>query len=169
MADYQWDVRPHAAWGAQVLAGTGLFSAGARWWREGTTQGLGLAGVSDPAVRSSSIELVTRVRVARWRGLQGLATASGGRLAITYHPDRLTVDAGGTAIDVALAPLHEWIGGAGAALSAPLFGGWSWGVEAERRMFALDTAHRSGSTVTLARERFGDWSARAALSRAWNW
>ena len=169
MADYQWDVRPHAAWGAEVLAGTGPFSTGVRWWRAGTTQGLGLVGVENPAVHTSSIELVTRARVAHWRVVQLLATASGGRLAITYQPDRLTVDAGGTPVEVALAPLHEWIGGAGLALSAPLAGGWTWGVETERRMFSLETAHRSGSSVTLARETFGDWSARAALSRAWDW
>jgi hypothetical protein len=169
MADYQWDVRPHAAWGAQLLAGTGPFAAGLRWWRGGTTQSLSLAGVTDPAVRTGSIELIARARVARWRDVQFLATASGGRLAITYHPDRVTVTTGGTPIEVALAPLHEWVGGAGLALQLPLAGHWSWGLETERRMFALDTAHRNGSAVTLARETFGDWDARVALTRAWNW
>jgi hypothetical protein len=169
MADYQWDVRPHAAWGAALQAGTGPFAAGVRWWRGGTTQAVNLAGVSDPAVRTGSVELTARARVARWRDAQLLATASGGRLAITYHPDRLTVATGGTPIEVALAPLHEWVGGAGVALQMPLAGRWSWGVETERRVFALDTAHRSGSSVTFARETFGDWDARVALARAWDW
>ena len=169
MADYQWDVRPHAAWGAQLLAGTGPFAAGLRWWRGGTTQSVGLAGVSDPAVRTGSVELTARARVARWRDAQLLATASGGRLAITYHPDRLTVVTGGPPIEVAFTPVHEWVGGAGMALQLPLAGQWTWAVETERRMFALDTAHRSGSSVTLARETFGDWDARIALARAWNW
>ena len=169
MADYQWDVRPHAAWGAELLAGTGPVAAGLRWWRGGTTQQVGLAGVSDPAVHTRSVELVTRARVARWHDVALLATAAGGRLAISYHPDRLTVATGGAPVEVALAPLHEWIGGAGLALQLPLTGGWSMGLETERRLFALDTAHLSGSSVTLARETFGDWNARLAVARAWNW
>jgi hypothetical protein len=169
MADYQWDVRPHAAWGAELQAGAGALAAGLRWWRGGTTQSVNLPGVSDPAVHTGSIELTARARVARWREAQLLAMASGGRLAITYHPDQLTVATGGTPVEVALAPVHEWVGGAGVALQMPLAGRWSWGVETERRVFALDTAHRSGSSVTLARETFGDWDARVALTRAWNW
>jgi hypothetical protein len=169
MADYQWDVRPHAAWGAQVLAGSGPWSAGARWWRGGTTQGLGLAGVGDPAVRTSSLELLARARVARWRNVELAATASGGRLAITWDPERLTVDAGGSPVTVTLSALHEWVAGAGVAVAVPLARGWTWGVEAERRVFALDTAHRSGGTVSLARETFGDWDARVALAHGWTW
>lgn len=169
MADYQWDVRPHSAWGAQWLAGTGPFAGGLRWWRGGTTQRMGLAGVTDPAVRTGSVELVARARLAQWRNVQWLATASGGRLAISYRPDRITVQTGGTPVEVALTPIHEWVGGAGVALQVPFAAGWSWGLETERRMFALDTAHRSGSSVTYSRETFGDWDARVALSRAWNW
>jgi hypothetical protein len=169
MADYQWDVRPHAAWGAQVLAGRGPVAAGLRWWRGGTTQAVGLAGVPDPGVRTGSIELVTHARVARWRTAQLLVTASGGRLAITYHPDRLTIVTGGTPVEVALEPVHAWVGGAGVALHLPLAGGWTWGLETERRRFSLDTAHQSGGTVTLSREAFGDWDTRVAMARAWNW
>lgn len=169
MADYQWDVRPHAAWGAMALAGTGPFAAGLRWWRGGTTQDLGLAGATDPAVHLNSVELLARARVARWRNVQCQATASFGRLAIGYHPDHVTVDAGGTPVEVAFEPLHEWVGGAGVALAAPLANHWSWGFEMERRRFSLDTAHRSGSAVVLSREAFGDWDARASLARAWDW
>ena len=169
MADYQWDIRPHAAWGAQLMAGRGPVATGLRWWRGGTTQVLGLAGVSDPGVRTGSIELLGQARLAHWRAAQLLATASGGRLAITYHPDRLTIVTGGTPVEVALAPLHEWVGGAGLAVHMPITGGWQWGFETERRMFSLDTAHRSGTAVTLARETFGDWDTRIAVARAWNW
>jgi hypothetical protein len=169
MADYQWDVRPHVAWGAQFLAGMGPFAAGLRWWQGGTTQSVNLAGVADPAVRTGSVELVARARVARWRRLQLQAMASGGRLSIRYRPDRLVIDAGGTPLDVTLQPLHEWVAGAGAALELPLNDRWAVAFETERRLYALDTAHRSGSTVTFARETFGDWDARCALSRGWNW
>src|SRR5262245_374555 len=50
LADYQWDVRPRAAWGAQALVSRGALAAGLRWWRSGTTQSLGLTGEPDPDV-----------------------------------------------------------------------------------------------------------------------
>ncbi len=170
MADYQWDVRPHAAWGVQVLAGSGLLAAGARYWRGGTTQGLGgLAGAADPAVRTGSLELLARARVVRWRNVDLAATASGGRLAMTWHPEQLTVDTGGSPVTVDFVPLHEWIAGGGIAVTVPVGRGWTWGVEIERRLFALDTAHRDGNTVSFERTTFGDWNVRAALARGWNW
>ena len=106
-----------------------------------------------PAVRRS--RQGARARVARWRDAQLLATASGGRLAITYHPDRLTVVTGGTPIEVALTPVHEWVGGAGLALQLPLAGRWTWAVETERRMFALDTAQQTGPDVFTGMNRYG--------------
>lgn len=168
LADYQWDVRPHPGWGAQALAGFGPFAAGLRFWSTGTTQALGLSNPPDLHVRANSLELVARARVATWRVLSLHATASGGRLALGWSPDRITVDTGGTPVEVELAPIHEWVGGAGLAFEAPLPGDWNVGLEGERRVYALDTAHRSGSNVVLARETFGDWSARFSLRRAWH-
>jgi len=169
LADYQWDVHPHAGWGAQALIGRGGLSVGTRLWRSGTTQALGLAGTPDPHVSTTSLELVTRARVAHWRAVECVALASGGRLAIRYQPDQLTIDTGGTPVTVALEPVSSWIAGAGLALRAPLADGWAVGMEAERRVWALDTAHRSGSAVTFARETFGDWQMRFELGRAWGW
>ena len=169
LADYQWDVRPHAGWGAQALVGRGGWSLGPRLWRSGTTQALGLAGTPDPHVSTTSLELVTRARLARWRMVDCLALASGGRLAIRYQPDRLTLETGGGPVEVAFAPVDSWIAGAGLALQAPLAGGWTVGMETERRVFALDTAHRSGTAVTYARETLGDWQMRFELGRAWGW
>lgn len=170
MADYQWDVRPHAAWGVQVLAGSGPFAAGARYWHGSTTQGLGgLAGVADPAVRTGSLELLARARVVRWRNVELAATASGGRLAMTWDPGQLTVETGGGPVTVDFVPLHEWVAGGGMAVTVPLGRGWTWGIETERRLFALDTAHRIGNTVSFERTTFGDWNVRAALARAWDW
>ena len=169
MADYQWEVRPQAAWGAQALAGLGPIAAGLRWWRSGTTQALGLSGQPEAAVRTNSFELVARARVVAWHGLALHATAAGGRLAMSWDPDHVTVATGGTPVEVELAPIHEWVGGAGLALEAPLSGDWSLGLEGERRVYALDTAHRSGSGVEYARETFGDWAARLSLCRTWRW
>lgn len=168
MADYQWEVRPHVAWGAQVFVGSGPFAAGIRWWHSSTTQSLGLSGQPDPDVRANSLELVARARMLAWRGLSIHASASGGRIGLRWSPDHVTVSTGGTPVEVALAPIHEWVGGAGLAFEAPLPGDWFAGLEGERRVFALDTAHRSGSGVTYDRETFGDWSARVSLRRAWN-
>jgi len=169
LADYQWDVHPHAGWGAQALVGLGGWSVGPRFWRSGTTQALGISGTPDPRVHSTSYELVARTRVARWRTVECVALASGGRLAIRYQPDRLTLDAGGSPIELALGPMDAWIVGAGLALHAPVAGGWTVGMETERRVYALDTAHRSGAGVTYAHETFGDWHMRFELGRAWGW
>lgn len=169
LADYQWDVRPHEAWGAELAAGSGPWSLGLRLWRSHTTQSLGLTGASDPTVRTSSLDLVARARVAAWRGVGLEAMASGGRLALRYDPEHLAIGTGGTPIEVSLPPVHEWVAGAGLALQAPLPGPWSAGLEVERRVFSLDTAHRSGSTVVMARDTFGEWDARLALTRAWDW
>jgi len=169
LADYQWDVRPHAGWGVQALVGRGGWSVGPRLWRSGTTQALELPGTQDPHVSTTSLELVTRTRLARWRTVECAALASGGRLAIRYQPDRLTLDTGGGPVELALGPVDSWIAGAGVALHAPVAGGWTVGMEAERRVFALDTAHRSGASVTYARETFGDWQMRFELGRAWGW
>jgi len=169
LADYQWDVRPHAGWGVQALVGRGGLSVGPRLWRSGTTQALGLPGTPDPHVSSTSLELVTRTRLARWRTVECVALASGGRLAIRYQPDRLTLQTGGGPVELALGHVDTWIAGAGVSLHAPVAGGWTVGMETERRVFALDTAHRSGTAVTVARETFGDWQMRFELGRAWGW
>ena len=169
MADYQWDVRPHAAFGAELLAGRGPWAAGVRFGAGGTTQALGLAGVADARVNLTRVELVTRARFARVWNVGLLATASAGRLGLSYRPDRVTVDAGGTPIEVALAPIHTPVVGGGIGFEGPLTAGWGWGAGLERRWFALDTAHRSGSNVVLTRETFGDWDAHVLLSRAWQW
>ncbi|MEQ1832309.1 MAG: hypothetical protein ABL977_04575 [Candidatus Eisenbacteria bacterium] len=170
LADYQWDVRPHAAWGAEVLAGSGPWSVGVRGWRSGTTQGLGLAGVPDPAVRTTSFELVSRARLARWRNVELEALASGGRLAVVWEPGQLLVDTGGgSPVTVTLSAVHEWVAGTGVTLGLPLGRDWKWSIETERRWYALDTAHRDGATVVLARPTFGDWDARTALTRRWDW
>jgi len=160
LADYQWDVHPHAGWGAQALVGRGGWSVGPRLWRSGTP---------DPHVSTTSLDLVARSRLARWRSVECVALASGGWLAIRYQPDRLTLDTGAGPIEVALGSVDTWIAGAGLALRAPVAGGWTVGMETERRVYALDTAHRSGSAVTYARETFGDWQMRFELGRAWGW
>lgn len=168
LADYQWDVRPHVAWGAEALAMFGPFATGLRFSSTGTTQALGLSSSSDPTVRANSLELVARARVVTWRVLSLHAMASGGQLGLRWSPDHVTVDTGGTPVEVGFAPIHEWVGGAGLALEAPLPGSWRVGLEGERRVWSLDTAHRSGSSVTYARESFGDWSARFSLRHAWH-
>jgi hypothetical protein len=168
LADYQWDVRPHVAWGAQAMAGVGPFSAGLRFWSSSTTQSLALSGQDDPAVRSQSLELVARARVASWHRVSLHAMAAGGRLALRWDPDHVTVDTGGTPVEVELAPIHEWVGGAGLAFEASLPAGITGGLEGERRVFALDTAHRSGSGVVYERGTFGEWAARCTLRRTWD-
>jgi len=169
LADYQWDTRPKMAWGAQALAGRGRFGAGVRLWSSRTTQQVDLAGVAvSPTVRSTSVELVGRVRVADLRGLRLLAAASGGRLHLGYDPDRLAIPTGGGSIEVSFAPVYEWIAGVGAAVERPLGAHWTVGAQVERRGWALDTAHRSSAQIVNARESFGEWNARFEFARVFS-
>ena len=167
LADYQWDVTPHLAWGAEALAERGRLGAGLRLWRTQTTQDLGFAGTNDPAVRSTSLEVLGLGRLATFAGMEWLATASAGWLHLGYDPDHVSIDpfGSGTPIDVRFAPIDEWIAGAGLAVRQPLAASWSLGIGVDRRMFELDTSHRSGSGIVTERQAFGEWSARFELAR----
>jgi hypothetical protein len=166
LANYQWDVRPQAAWGIVARAGRGRWSASARLWTTSTTQGLGAPGLPvTPHVRATSWELTGEARVLDVAGLPLLATASGGRLHLGYDPEHVSVDPGtGTPIDIDFRPIDEWTGGFGLATRHALRGPWMAGLAVEREVFALDAAHRNGDTVTAGREAFGNWSARLELS-----
>jgi hypothetical protein len=164
LADYQWRVAPRAAWGAEANAGVGRFSAGLRGWSASSVQQVSAAGVSaSPQVRWTSLETVGRVRLADALGIAVHATVSAGRVRLAWHPDRVTLDAGGSPVTVDFRPVDEWIGGGGLALSRPVGSRWRLGMEVERRVFALDTAHRNGSVIEYARQSFGDWSARLGV------
>jgi len=164
LADLQWDVSPHPAWGAQVLLGRGHLAAGARLWRTQTTQRIDLPGLSvEPAVGLTSVELVGLGRLASFAGMELLLSGSAGRLHLAYDPDQITIPPSGP--QVSFAPVNEWIGGAGLALRRPLGSRWSLGLGVEGRFFGLDTAHRSGPTIVYQRETLGDWSARLELAR----
>lgn len=166
LADFQWDVTPRGAWGAELLAGTGRASGGVRMWRTQTTQALGVPGAaSGPTVRATSWELVGRGRVATLWGTRVLACASAGRLHLDYSPDEMSIDPGtGTPIRVVFAPIDEWIGGGGLAFERPLGGPWTASLEIDQRMFGLEAAHRNGSAIEIGRESFGNWSARVGLA-----
>ena len=168
LADYQWNVDPRGAWGAQALAGVGPVGAGVRVWRSSTTQHTALADAPDPAVRATSVDLVGRARLlSRW-GMGLEACANAGRLHLGYAPDHVVVAAsGGGGIDVALQPVDTWVAGAGFALRRGLAGPWSAAVEVDAQAFRMDTAHRNGSTIVMGKERFGEWSARFELARVY--
>jgi hypothetical protein len=166
LADYQWDTRPRTAWGAQALAGVGRFAVGARAWRSQTVQVLDLpAGPLSPEVRSTTLEVLGRVRLASLAGTGISLAGSAGRLGIRYRPGRVVISSGpGGDVSADLAPLSEWTVGAGIAAERPLFANWRIGVSVDRSVFALDTAHRSGASIVDARESFGDWSTRLELA-----
>jgi len=166
LADYQWDVTPHAAWGVQAIASLGPLEAGVRGWSTSTTQATGLAGAPPVSVRETSLEMVGRRQLLGVAGVQWLAVASTGWLHLGYTPDRVMVATGGAQapLAVTLAPVDTWIAGAGLGARRRI-GAWGFGLEVERRFFAFDTAHRSGATVVERRGSFGDWSARLELAR----
>lgn len=168
LADYQWAIRPQAAWGAEALAARGALQAGLRLWRTQTRQSNDLPGgtlVND--VRLTSVDALLRTRLVRALGVDVMGSTSIGRLHVGWDPDRVEFDAGGTPIEVRFAPVSEWIAGAGIALARDVAPGWRAGVEFERRTFRMDTAHRNGSSIEYRRETFGDWNARFAL--AWQY
>jgi hypothetical protein len=168
LSAYQWSTTPRMAWGAQALAGRGRFEIGPRLWRSSTTQRIDVPGVTaSPTVRSTSLELVGRGRVATCWDARLLASASGGRLHLGYDPDQIVIPSYGLGAPIVarFTPVDEWIAGLGLGVERPLLERWTVGLAFERRIFGLDTAHRSGNVIVNARESFGDWSARLELSR----
>jgi len=164
LADYQWEVTPQMAWGAEALVGRGAFAGGIRYWTSTTEQRLGVSGEAAD-VRTSSFELVGRGRFARLFGTDLLATASGGRVHLGYSPNEVTVSTGGGPVTVSLEPVDEWIGGGGLAVERSLGPAWSAGAGIESRFFSMETAHREGAGVVMGRETFGDLSARLQVAR----
>ena len=170
LSDYQWRMTPRIGWGAESFTGIGRYAAGIRVWSTSTPQELGVSGApAATTVTRTSFELVGRATLARLAGYEWTASASAGRVHLGYRPDQVSISTAGGPVDVSFAPLDEWIGGGGLGLRRPLAGPWSAGLELEHRIFALDTAHRAGTTVVSERSTFGDWSARLALTRNLHW
>jgi hypothetical protein len=162
-ADYQWDIRPRIAWGAEALAGRGPFSAGVRWWRSQTTQVIDPSGAQGTTnVHTTSFDLVGEGRFARLLGVEVLGAVHVGRLFLGYDPDQVTVNPGAIVVD--LEPVQEWAAGGGLTLRRALRQHWNAGLEVDHRLFRMDTAHRNGSQIEVGRETFGDWSARLGLA-----
>ncbi|HTR97641.1 MAG TPA: hypothetical protein VMH61_07035 [Candidatus Acidoferrales bacterium] len=166
---YQWDLRPHLAYGASAFAGRGRFALGARLWRSQTTQAIDPSVAISPQVRSTTFELTGRVRLAERFGVALDACGSAGRLHLGYAPDVLAIPiGGGSSVNVALSPITTWIGGGGVALRRGLLPHWDLEAQLERELFSLDTAHRAGAQEIDARQSFGDWSARLELARTFS-
>ena len=167
LADYQWNTRPRATWGAEALAGRGRFAGGLRFGQFQTTQSLDVSGAGvSPTVRSTSLELVGRAGVRRIHRMDLLVTVSAGRVHLGYHPDRVAIAAGGGSPTVVeLAPIDEWTAGGGVTLMRTLAAKWNLGAGIDYGMFRLDTAHRNGSGIQYARESFGQWNARFEVAR----
>ena len=166
LADYQWDVTPRAAWGAEAAVGRGRFGAGLRLEATRTVQDVGSSS-GTPAVHRTTLELVGRGRLASRWGVAVLASASAGWLHLGYHPDRMAIESGSGTLVVDFEPIDTWVAGGGLMLERPLGGPWLVSFEIDHRVFDLDTAHRNGTAIAVGRERFGDWNARLGLSRVW--
>jgi len=162
----QFEVTPQPAWGARARIGLAAADLGLRVWSSDNSQHLGLAGVEDPRMRSTSWDLAGRLRVARFLGQSLHMTASTGRLGMSFEPRSLSIPSGGGApVAVALEPIHEWVTGAGLALERPLGRQWAIDLEVEHRWYGLDTATQAGGNQVDSRERFGEWDVRVG----WNW
>lgn len=166
LADFQWDVRPKLGLGGDAAVGLGRFAVGARVWRSETTQQLDPAIASaSPVVRRTRVEAVARLTVLHRFGTALSLAGSAGLLHLGYAPDHVTVDAGGTPLDVQLPAIDTGSGSLGAAFELPLAHEWAASAEVTREWFGLDTAHRSGAEIVKAHDAFGDWSIRFGLAR----
>lgn len=166
LGDYQWDLAPHPAWGAQAGAGLGRFGVSLRGWSAISSQHLDAsASVPNPRVRVTTVDVAGETRVASRFGTALLARASAGRVAIGYAPGSVTLDTGAGITTVQLDPVHAWSWGGGAALRHAVAPNWIATLAVERQSFSFDTAHRTGPSVTLAREAFGNWNGRLELAR----
>jgi len=162
----QFETSPQPGIGARVRAGLAAADVGLRVWSSDNTQTLGLAGVEDPRMRAMSWDVTGRVRVARVLGQSLHLTASAGRLGLSFEPDALAIPTGGGApVTVTLAPVHEWVTGAGLAVERSLGRQWAVDLEVEHRWYGLDTATQAGGSQVDSRERFGEWDVRVG----WNW
>jgi hypothetical protein len=164
LADYQWDVTPRAAWGAQALAGIGQGAFGVRWSRSETTQALGEgASVPSAAVSLEALEVVARLSLVRAATLGVYATGTAGRLRLGYDPERVTIDTGGGPVDVELVPVSTFAWGGGLGIEHPLGRKWTGALEVTRRHWSLETAHRNGAAIEYGKRGFGEWNARFVL------
>jgi hypothetical protein len=166
LANYRWDVRPAAQWGARAALYRGRYGAELRIWRTGTVQGTGLAGVSGPSVSLTAVEAAAEARIARYRAIELWSSVRGGRLHVGYEPDRLSFDpgGGGGTVTVDYNAISEWDFGAGLSCRASLARRLALALQVDTTSFALDTAHRVGSSVVLSRERYWNWSLLVELS-----
>jgi hypothetical protein len=166
LADYQWDVSAHGAWGLETVAGFGPVALGARVAGNSTTQHLGIDGVSDPKVSATRFGLVARMRLVSLAGTDLALSANAGRQHLAYHPSEITFSPGGGSppLTVDFKPVDGWIGGGGLALRRTLVGPWSLTAGFEHDWFSIDTAHDAGGTVVTGRETFGMWDLHAGVS-----
>jgi hypothetical protein len=160
LADYQWSREPSAAWSAEAGVRRGGWSTGIRASRWSSSQAV--AG-ADPAA------LDVTLWGGEWTGSRNLISIGSlalsgvlglGVVRIGYSPDR--VDLGEAS--VAFRPAVSWLASAGLAMTRPIGPRFALGLSAERQAFALDTAHRRGEEIVLARETFHGWSWRGKLS-----
>src|SRR6185369_16442293 len=96
LGDFQWDVRPRAAWGAEALAGRGRWTGGVRAWRATSTQTLGPSGTTSADVAVTTLEVLGQTRVASIAATDLLATANAGGLWLGYRPDQVTITPAGS-------------------------------------------------------------------------
>lgn len=165
LRDFQFEAAVSPAWGAFTRIGAGPADAGIRVWTSEDVQLLGLASVPDPRARSTHWDATGRWRVGRLFGQRLHVIASAGRMAMTFRPERLTLETGGAPVEVTLSPIHEWAGGAGVGLERSLGSRWAVGLEAEHRWYGMDTARQAGGSTVESRERFGTWDVRVG----WSW
>lgn len=164
LADYQWNLSARPAWGAQAGASLGRLGLALRAYQSSATQHVDVS-VPDPTVRVTTVDLAGEFEVVRSLGFALLGRASGGRVALTYAPDHVELATGSGTLSVELAPVHAWSWGIGTAVRRDLASHWSVTLAMEHQAFAFDTAHRTGSSVTVERESFGNWNGRFELAR----
>lgn len=167
LENYRWDIHPALQSGFQAAIYRGRFAGGARLWRTQTTQASGIPGEDQsPRVSMTAIDATAQFRAANVAGVELWGVAHTGILHLGYNPDRLSFDTGGTSgqITVEYKPITEWEFGGGVEIRRELTHYMALAVQADTSTFALDTAHRRGSEIVEARERFVSWSVRFQLS-----
>jgi len=168
--DFQWSVGPRPAYGAQALAGAGLWSGGVRLWSSQSRQEIDpSSSASEATVHATSLELVGRARLANRWGTSLSADVTGGLLRLSYAPDHAQIVTGSGTVDVEFHPVDTWVAGAGLAFERPIGGSWSATLGVDQRLFSLEAAHRNGTAIEVGRERFLEWSARLEVAKHWGW
>lgn len=173
LQDFRWDVRAQTRLGLELSAQRGAWSVALSADRSRTTQSTGIPGASvAPRVNWTELALQLRRHVDLPGGLSAYGGVRGGRLFLSWDPQRLSLSAPGVSgtIDVVYDDLSSWVVGPQLGLSWALHPLVELVGMGELSHFQLDTAYQSGGSIIEERRGFTSWQWSLGVAvHPWSW